>query len=47
MDGSPHFPQTVGGDELLVAAAGVVRKGHADDAGADEWLKVALKGVLT
>ena len=47
MDGSPHFPQTVVGDELLVPASGFVRKGHTDGAGADEWLKVALKGVLT
>ena len=38
--------RSVGGDELLVAAAWFVGKGHADDAGANEWLKVALKGVL-
>ena len=38
--------RSVGGDELLVAAAGFVRNGHADDAGANEWFKIALKGVL-
>ena len=40
------LPQAVAGDELLVAAAGFVGKGHADGAGANERLKVALKGVL-
>ena len=38
--------RAVVGDELLAVAAGFVRKGHTDGAGADEWLKVALKGVL-
>ena len=39
--------RSVGGDELLTVAAGLVGKGHADGAGADERLKVALKGVLS
>ena len=39
-------PQTLVGDELLVFASGFVGKGHADGAGANERLKVALKGVL-
>ena len=38
--------RAVVGDELLAVAAGFVGKGYADGAGADEWLKVALKGVL-
>ena len=38
--------RAVSGDELLAVAAWFVGKGHADGAGADERLKVALKGVL-
>ena len=40
-------PQALVGDELLVFASGFVGKGHADGAGANERLKVALKSVLT
>ena len=39
-------PQTLVGDELLVFAPWFVGKGHADGAGANERLKVALKSVL-
>ena len=39
--------RAVGGDELLAVAAWFVGDGHADGAGADERLKVALKGVLS
>ena len=39
--------RAVSGDELLSVAAWFVGKGHADGAGADERLKVALKGVLS
>ncbi len=39
--------RAVSGDELLVAAAGFAGEGHADGAGADERLQVALKSILS